>query len=38
MAILRRSRPDAQEEVAHKVACAAVKRRYRKVGDVWRPR
>ena len=27
--------PQAQEEIAHRVAWAAVKKRYRKVGDVW---
>ena len=26
-----------QEEIAHRVAWAAVKRKYRKEGDVWRP-
>lgn len=25
----------AQEEIAHRVAWAAVKKRYRKIGDVW---
>jgi cation transport regulator len=27
--------PQAQEEIAHRVAWAAVKKRYRKVGDFW---
>jgi cation transport regulator len=27
--------PQAQEEIAHRVAWAAVKKRYRKVGEVW---
>jgi cation transport regulator len=27
--------PEAQEEIAHRVAWAAVKKRYRKFGDVW---
>jgi cation transport regulator len=27
----------AHEEIAHRVAWAAVKRRYRKVGTEWRP-
>jgi cation transport regulator len=27
--------PQAQEEIAHRVAWAAVKKRYRKVGDLW---
>lgn len=27
--------PDAQEQIAHRVAWAAVKRRYRKQGDRW---
>ena len=27
----------AREEIAHRVAWAAVKRRYRKVGDAWQP-
>ena len=27
--------PQAREEVAHRVAWAAVKRRYRKAGDSW---
>ncbi|MGC2413728.1 MAG: ChaB family protein [Stellaceae bacterium] len=27
--------PQAQEETAFRVAWAAVKKRYRKVGDVW---
>jgi cation transport regulator len=27
--------PQAQEETAFRVAWAAVKRRYRKVGDIW---
>jgi cation transport regulator len=30
--------PDRIEEIAHRVAWAAVKRRYRKVGDSWVPR
>jgi cation transport regulator len=30
-------RPD-REEVAHRVAWAAVKRRYRKSGEIWVPR
>lgn len=29
---------DAREEIAHRVAWAAVKKRYRKTGDVWVPR
>jgi len=32
----RRDEGDTREEVAHKVAWAAVKRQYRKVGDEWR--
>lgn len=27
--------PEAQEEIAHRVAWAAVKKRYRKIGDDW---
>lgn len=27
--------PQAQEEIAHRVAWAAVKKRYRKIRDVW---
>jgi cation transport regulator len=30
--------PDRIEEIAHRVAWAAVKRRYRKVGNAWMPR
>ena len=30
--------PQAQEETAFRVAWAAVKKRYRKVGDRWVPR
>jgi cation transport regulator len=30
--------PDRIEEIAHRVAWAAVKKRYRKVGDAWMPR
>lgn len=29
--------PTRREEIAHRVAWAAVKRRYRKVGDYWEP-
>ena len=29
---------DDQEEIAHRVAWAAVKKRYRKAGDAWVPR
>ena len=29
---------ESQEEVAHKVAWAAVKQKYEKVGDEWRPK
>jgi len=29
--------PHAREEIAHRVAWAAVKRRYRKVADEWIP-
>jgi cation transport regulator len=29
--------PDALEERAHRIAWAAVKRRYRKAGDAWVP-
>lgn len=29
--------PDRREEIAHRVAWAAVKRRYRKLGDQWVP-
>jgi cation transport regulator len=29
--------PDRREEIAHRVAWAAVKKRYRKVGDDWLP-
>jgi len=32
------SEPDRVEEIAHRVAWAAVKKRYRKVGDSWVPR
>ncbi|HYG89150.1 MAG TPA: ChaB family protein [Azospirillum sp.] len=31
-------RTDSREATAHKVAWAAVKRRYEKVGDDWRPK
>jgi len=34
----RRDESESREEVAHKVAWAAVKRRYHKVGDIWRER
>ena len=34
--IPRNGATDTREEVAHKVAWAAVKRQYRKVGDEWR--
>ncbi len=27
--------PQAQEEIAHRVAWSAVKKRYRKIGDYW---
>lgn len=27
--------PEAQEELAHRVAWAAVKKRYRKIGEFW---
>lgn len=27
--------PQAQEGIAHRVAWAAVKKRYRKIGDIW---
>jgi cation transport regulator len=27
--------PRGQEEIAHRVAWAAVKKRYRKIGDYW---
>jgi cation transport regulator len=27
--------PEAQEEIAHRVAWAAVKKRYRKLGERW---
>jgi cation transport regulator len=27
--------PQAQEEIAHRVAWAAVKKRYRKIGEFW---
>jgi cation transport regulator len=30
--------PEALEERAHRIAWAAVKRRYRKAGDAWVPR
>lgn len=30
--------PERREEIAHRVAWAAVKRRYAKVGDSWGPR
>jgi cation transport regulator len=30
--------PARREEIAHRVAWAAVKRHYRKVGDRWEPR
>jgi cation transport regulator len=29
--------PRRREEIAHRIAWAAVKRRYRKAGDVWAP-
>ena len=29
---------DSQEEVAHKVAWAAVKQKYKKDGDTWKPK
>jgi cation transport regulator len=29
--------PDAREAIAHRVAWAAVKKRYRKIGDRWIP-
>ena len=29
---------DSRETVAHKVAWAAVKQKYKKEGDVWRPK
>jgi cation transport regulator len=29
--------PDGAEEIAHRVAWAAVKRSYRKLGDTWVP-
>lgn len=29
--------PEAQEEIAHRVAWAAVKKRYRKIGERWVP-
>lgn len=32
-----RNNPAHREEIAHRVAWAAVKKRYRKVNDVWRP-
>jgi len=32
------SEPDRVEEIAHRVAWAAVKKRYRKVGSSWVPR
>jgi cation transport regulator len=30
--------PERREEAAHRIAWAAVKRRYRKSGEVWVPR
>jgi cation transport regulator len=30
--------PDRREEIAHRIAWSAVKKRYRKVGDAWVPR
>jgi len=33
-----RAEPDRIEEIAHRVAWAAVKKSYRKVGDSWVPR
>jgi cation transport regulator len=30
--------PARIEEIAHRVAWAAVKKRYRKIGEVWAPR
>jgi len=27
--------PQAQEQIAHRVAWSAVKKRYRKIGDAW---
>jgi cation transport regulator len=29
------TRGQAREEIAHRIAWAAVKRRYRKAGDIW---
>ncbi len=34
----KRRRNESLEEVAHKVAWAAVKKRYEKVGNEWRPK
>lgn len=31
----KRATPESREEVAHKVAWAAVKKKYEKVGDTW---
>jgi cation transport regulator len=33
-----RTEPERTEEIAHRVAWAAVKKKYRKAGDVWVPR
>jgi cation transport regulator len=33
----RARQPGQREEIAHRVAWAAVKRRYRKLGDAWVP-
>jgi cation transport regulator len=33
-----RAKPASVEEIAHRVAWAAVKKRYQKVGETWLPR
>jgi cation transport regulator len=33
-----RAKPTSVEEIAHRVAWAAVKKRYQKVGEAWLPR
>ncbi len=34
----KRRAAESQEEVAHKVAWAAVKKKYEKVGEEWKPK
>jgi cation transport regulator len=35
---VKRRGAESQEEVAHKVAWAAVKKKYEKVGEEWKPK